>query len=93
MRSFENLIGKNRLAEIEADVKELSQSKSYIHLDELFIKYGEIGFKTLFVFTLKVHSLKYFDLSYKNGQPNLYHMYYLKNIEEAHSLFSEHLKV
>ena len=45
MRSFENLIGKLRLQEIEADVKELSETKSYIHLDELFVKYGEIGFK------------------------------------------------
>ncbi|EHU8781049.1 hypothetical protein N0S44_000284 [Escherichia coli] len=93
MRSFENLIGKLLLSEISEDVKELCKSKSYIHLDELFVKYGEISFKSLFVFTMKVHSLKYFDLSYKNGQPNLYHMYYLKNIEEAHILFSEYLKV
>lgn len=91
MRSFENLIGKLRLQEIEADVKELSETKSYIHLDELFIKYGEIGFKSLFVFVRKVHSLKYFDLSSKDGQPNLYYMYYLKNIDEANTLFLEYM--
>ncbi|HBB9485585.1 hypothetical protein [Escherichia coli] len=91
MRSFENLIGKHLLSEIDADVKELSKSKSYIHLDELFIKYGEIGFKSLFVFTMKVHSLKYFDLSSKDGEPNLYYMYYLKNKDEANTLLSEYI--
>ncbi|EPE1232612.1 hypothetical protein ACSGOQ_005888, partial [Escherichia coli] len=83
--------GKLRLQEIEADVKELSETKSYIHLDELFIKYGEIGFKSLFVFVMKVHSLKYFDLSSKDGQLNLYYMYYLKNIDEANTLFLEYM--
>lgn len=91
MRSFENLIGKMRLDEINADINELIESKSYIHLDELFIKYGEIGYKFLFVFTLKVHELKYFDLSSKDGVPSLHYMYYLKNKDEANTLYSEYL--
>lgn len=91
MRTFEDLIGKLRVEDINTDIKELMESKSYIHLDELFIKYGEIGFKELFVFTFKVHGLKYFDLSSKNGNPSLYYMYYLKNKEEANELLLEYM--
>lgn len=89
MNTYERLVGSMRYAEILSDIEELKDSKSYIHLDELIIKYGENGAKELICFMIHVRNLNYFDLSSKNGEPNLYYQYYLKNKDEYHTLMLE----
>lgn len=90
MNVLANLVGQMRYNEIITDVSELTESKSYIHLDELIIKYGEIGVNELIVFMIETHKLKYFKLnSEPYSEPNLYYSYYLKYKDEFNSIFSK----
>lgn len=89
MNTLERLVGSMRYEEILSDIEELKYSKSYIHLDELIVKYGEVGAKELICFMVHVRNLNYFDLSSKNGEPNLYYLYYLKHKDACNKLFLE----
>lgn len=80
--SLEEIAGAHWSKKIKSDIDELVESLSYIHLDELIIKYGEIGAYQYFAFMIEVMSLKCFTLK---GNGYLF-QYFNKHQEELRPL-------